>query len=161
MKDEREPPPLPGLELAPMGPPDLDSVLEIEHEAFSSPWRREHFLFEIQKNRWAVNQVARHAGRIVGYTSVWRIHGELKINNIAVDRDCRDRGLGRWLLQQMLCDATAAGCTVARLEVRPSNRAALRLYRAQGFYEVSRRRGYYQAEGEDAIVMEMRLRPRR
>lgn len=161
MKDDREPPPLPGLELGPMGARDVDPVLEIEREAYSSPWRREHFLFEIQKNRWAVNQVLRHAGRVVGYTSVWRIHGELKINNIAVDRDCRDRGLGRWLLQQLLRDAVAAGCCVARLEVRPSNRPALRLYRALGFYEVGRRRGYYQAEDEDAIVMEMRLRPLR
>jgi [ribosomal protein S18]-alanine N-acetyltransferase len=44
--------------------------------------------------------------------------------------------------------------------VRPSNAAAIALYRAQGFNEIGRRRGYYPAENntrEDAIVMDCKL----
>jgi ribosomal-protein-alanine N-acetyltransferase len=36
--------------------------------------------------------------------------------------------------------------------VRPSNQAALELYRAQGFRPLGRRRGYYQ-DGEDALIL--------
>jgi [ribosomal protein S18]-alanine N-acetyltransferase len=39
------------------------------------------------------------------------------------------------------------------LEVRPSNAAARRLYESRGFQLIGRRRGYYRAPVEDALVM--------
>jgi ribosomal-protein-alanine N-acetyltransferase len=39
------------------------------------------------------------------------------------------------------------------LEVRRSNRSAQGLYRKNGFYTVMVRRGYYQDNREDALVM--------
>lgn len=140
---------------------DLDEVLAIESDAFPSPWKRGHFTFEIRENRWASNRVARHEGRIVGYTSAWRLYGELKINNIAVHRDYRGRGIAGRMLRAMIADAASAGCETARLEVRPSNAAARRMYRRHGFVAVGRRKGYYQREGEDAILMEAVIGPRR
>jgi ribosomal-protein-alanine N-acetyltransferase len=156
---DRFAPPVPGLELAPMHEDDLDEVLAIESEAFSTPWRREHFVFELHENRWADNRVARDGGRVVGYTSGWKLYGELKINNIAVHHDYRGRGLGGWLLRVMIDDAASSGCSVARLEVRPSNTAARRLYRNHGFVAVGRRKAYYQRDGEDALLMEAPIGP--
>lgn len=132
-------------------------VLAIEREAFRNPWRREHFLFEIRDNPWAVNRIALLGRAIVGYSSVWRIRPELKINNVAVHHEWRGRGIGRWLLLTMIGDAVAAGCEIAQLEVRPSNTAALRLYHALGFSEVGRRPGYYEHDNEDAILMHLAL----
>jgi ribosomal-protein-alanine N-acetyltransferase len=117
-----DPPPLEGAELARLDERDLDQVLAIERASFRSPWRREHFLFEIHENRCAVNRVLRHGSRVLAYACVWEIHGELKINNIAVRAEQRRRGVGKWLLRRILADARSGGCTVARLEVRPSNR---------------------------------------
>lgn len=133
---------------------DLDQVLAIEEQSFHTPWRREHFLFEIRDNRWAVNSVVRLGSDVLAYACVWELDDELKINNIAVRATARRCGLGRWLLTHLLAGARSRGCTVARLEVRPSNLAALALYRAHGFREYGRRRGYYQQEGEDAVLME-------
>lgn len=158
-RDDTLPAPLPGLVVVAMSEADLDEVLAIENEAFRSPWRREHFAFEIRDNRFALNAVVRHGGQLVAYASTWQIHGELKVNNIAVHRDWRRHGLGRWLLRRLLDDAAMAGCNVARLEVRTSNAAAIGLYQAHGFAEVGRRRGYYRPEGEDAVLMEARLIP--
>ena len=42
------------------------------------------------------------------------------------------------------------------LEVRPSNRAALRLYQRNGFDEIGMRKGYYpdsEGQREDALVL--------
>jgi ribosomal-protein-alanine N-acetyltransferase len=51
--------------------------------------------------------------------------------------------------------AVEFGARDALLETRPSNTAALRLYRSLGFTTIGTRRGYYQAVGgrEDAIVL--------
>ena len=146
-------PPEDGLVLRAMRESDVGQVLEIEAASFASPWKSEHFLHELRENRWSVNHVVERRGLVVGYACVWCIHDELKINNIAVRDDLRGRGVGRWLLLCVLGDAIARGCRSATLEVRPSNAAALVLYRSRGFVEIGRRKGYYAAEGEDAIVM--------
>jgi ribosomal-protein-alanine N-acetyltransferase len=142
------------LRLEKMREDDLDEVVRIERASFGSPWTRGHFLFEIRQNRWAVNRVARRERVVLSYACVWELAGELKINNLAVRADWRRRGLARWMLGRILSDAAARGCTIARLEVRESNRAATGLYETQGFVETGRRPGYYQREKEDAILME-------
>ena len=46
--------------------------------------------------------------------------------------------------------------SVAMLEVRASNAAAIALYEQLGFQHVGRRRGYY-PDGEDACLMNLTL----
>jgi len=149
--------PLPGARLVPMRAEHVEQILAIEEASFASPWRSEHFLYEIGDNRWAVNLVVELGGEVLAYACVWLLEDELKINNIAVRVDQRRRGFGRWLLGRVLERARRRGCTTACLEVRPSNRAAVQLYREHGFHEVGRRVGYYQQEGEDALLMELAL----
>ena len=62
-------------------------------------------------------------------------------------------------MQWLLDEALALGNAWIFLEVRPSNRPAVLLYRALGFTEVGIRRGYYQAVGgrEDALVHRLDL----
>jgi ribosomal-protein-alanine N-acetyltransferase len=136
---------------------DVEQVVKIERASFASPWKPEHFLHEILENEWALNRVVEAGGEVVAYACVWCLQDELKINNIAVDRGARRQGVGRWLLVSLLAEAISRGCRSATLEVRPSNEAALALYRDFGFVELGRRKGYYAAEGEDAIVMALHL----
>jgi ribosomal protein S18 acetylase RimI-like enzyme len=56
-------------------------------------------------------------------------------------------------------EAERAGARGLVLEVRPSNRRAIRLYRHLGYDVVGRRPRYY-ADGEDALVMTFELGPR-
>ena len=137
---------------------DLDSVLVIEKSSFSSPWTRQSFLFDLHDNPFAHPVVARDgAGRVLGYGCTWRIHGELRINNIAVRRDRKGAGIGRAMLRHMLDQGRQAGCRIALLEVRPSNAAARGLYQSEGFVQIGRRKNYYTAEHEDALVLALEL----
>lgn len=136
---------------------DLKQVLEIERDCFPSPWSEENFLHEIRRNPAAANWVLDAEGIIVGYSCVWILGPELKINNFAVRREQRRRGLAQRMLVAVLRHAREAGCLRAQLEVRPSNRAALSLYRRFGFRQVGRRKNYYRIEGEDALLLEADL----
>ena len=135
-----------------MAESDLDSVEAIERDAFPVPWPRESFRYELQ-NPQAQNLVARIGTAIVGYVCVWLVTGELKINNVAVRRDCRGRGVGVRLLDAVIEPARSRGFVEATLEVRPSNLEARALYERFGFREVGRRKRYYPESGEDAILM--------
>ena len=138
---------------------DVQQVLAIERDSFpaTSAWKRAHFLHEMHKNPWAFNRVMRRGPRLLGYACLWCLDDELRINNFAIRGDARGEGLARALLASILREARGLGCTRATLEVRPSNRAALALYRGAGFVEVGRRKNYYALEGEDAILMDRSL----
>ncbi len=59
----------------------------------------------------------------------------------------------------MLFRARAASVRAIFLEVRPSNKAAIALYKKKGFHQVANRPAYYQANKgrEDAAVLVKKL----
>ena len=66
-------------------------------------------------------------------------------------------GLGRRLLTLAIAEARARKARWLGLEVRPSNAAALTLYQGLGFRLTSVRKGYYQDNREDALVLTLDL----
>lgn len=96
---------------------------------------------------------------------VGRVAGpEAELITLAVDPDARRLGLGRALADGFARLAAAAGAEEAFLEVAETNAPARALYRALGWAEVGRRRGYYRdAAGSriDALAMRLELAPRR
>ena len=143
------------ITIAPVGAgPDLEEVLAIEAEAFSSPWTREMYLAELENVGVSFCFLARdEAGRAVGFCSFWRIVDELHINNLAVVPACRRRGIASTLLMFVLKKGVALGARSATLEVRRSNEDARRLYERFGFAASGVRRAYYTNPVEDALVM--------
>ncbi|MBD2230264.1 ribosomal protein S18-alanine N-acetyltransferase [Phormidium tenue FACHB-1052] len=89
---------------------------------------------------------------LLGLGCYWAILDEAHITVLAVDPRYQRRGLGKWLLVNLLTDASERALTRATLEVRPSNSRALALYESFGFETLGRRRRYY-ADGEDALVL--------
>lgn len=137
----------------PMRRTDLDQVVPIERHAFSMPWSRGAFVYELERNPVAKCWVCREGGVVVGYLCLWQIVDELHITNLAVDRAHRRRGIARVLLTEILGDAARRGVRWGYLEVRPGNVEARPLYASLGFQPVGRRKGYYYDTGEDALVM--------
>lgn len=89
---------------------------------------------------------------LLGLGCYWAILDEAHITVLAVDPRYQRRGLGKWLLVNLLEDACLRDLTRATLEVRPSNSLALALYKSLGFETLGRRRRYY-ADSEDALVL--------
>ncbi|HSI06879.1 MAG: ribosomal protein S18-alanine N-acetyltransferase [Myxococcota bacterium] len=97
---------------------------------------------------------------VVACAIYWVIEDEVELHWITVHPEHRRLGLARKLIDAMRDDAQARSARRVLLEVRRSNATARGLYRACGFGEIGVRAGYYQGDGEDAIVMELLL-PRR
>jgi ribosomal-protein-alanine N-acetyltransferase len=73
--------------------------------------------------------------------------------NIAVHPDYRRRGLAEMLVAELVAALKNAGNTCLTLEVRSSNVPAIALYESFGFQTAGRRKGYYEDNGEDALIM--------
>jgi [ribosomal protein S18]-alanine N-acetyltransferase len=146
-----------GVSLRPMAPADLDEVMAIERDSFVYPWSSRFFLqeLEVECARSILVEVNR---RIVGYILFWLLPDEIDIHNIAVHKEFRRRGLGRFLIHQVIARAQRRLSIRVTLEVRVSNSSARRLYESMGFVITGLRRGYYSDNGEDALAMALNLR---
>ena len=140
-----------------MGEADLGAVLEIETAAYMFPWSLGIFRDCLRVGYTC--RVLESADGVGGYGIMSMGAGEAHILNVCVRADLRGAGTGRRLMTWLLDEARNAGHGWAFLEVRPSNRPAIRLYESLGFAPVGLRHGYYQAVGgrEDAIVYRLDL----
>jgi ribosomal-protein-alanine N-acetyltransferase len=135
---------------------DLPEVMRIERAAFRYPWS-ELMLRSEMAHEWAHLRIAEKgeekAPVMLGFIVFWIVCGELHVLNVAVDPDAQHRGVGRALMRAAMDQAKGADVTYATLEVRRTNRAAIRLYESFGFKTTAIRPKYYVENDEDALVM--------
>lgn len=91
-------------------------------------------------------------GKIVGYLSLSYDGDIIEIYNLCVDENYRRRHIASGLLNHAFQTLDAKS---SLLEVRESNKGAITLYEGLGYYEIHRRKKYYQ--NEDAIVLKKSL----
>ena len=131
---------------------DLDQIVAIEKASFPDPYPRIVFAwFKLRVEEGFI--VARKDGRVVGYliSEVRRDRGH--IASMAVATDYRRIGIGEAMARKSI-DRLAGRVKQVYLEVRPSNRAGILLYRKLSFEETGKVRKRYYPDGEDAIEME-------
>jgi len=146
------------IHLAALNETVLDQVLAIENDSFPRPWSRQHFLDELA-SPVAVSLVALTRGNeVAGYICCRIILDEAEILDVAVAHHWRRCGVGALLVQEALKLCRHRGVRTIDLEVRASNRAAIRLYHQLSFIETGCRSSYYE-NGENAVLMQHRISP--
>lgn len=141
----------------PMRETDVLRVVAIEREAYEFPWSEGVFrdCLRVGYNCWVYE-----IEKVVEAYGIMSIAaGESHVLNLCVSVAWQGRRLGREMLGRLLGVARDHHAQTALLEVRPSNRRALRLYEGMGFGEVGIRRGYYPARQgrEDALLLALDL----
>jgi ribosomal-protein-alanine N-acetyltransferase len=136
---------------------DVAAVVEIETDAFSSPWSMETFTGLLDRPGLELLVLEDERDGVIGYAVLWCVLDQGELANVAVAPRLRGRGLGAHLLSCVLDVAKERGIQTVFLEVRGSNAAALELYRRFGFTDVGRRKGYYDRPREDALIMAAKL----
>ena len=132
---------------------DVPAVEEVEKACFSVPWSYESLYHDILENKLAFYIVAERDGKICGYVGVWKIFDEGHITNVAVAPEYRRMHIASAMLSVLFDVTGAQGIESYTLEVRAGNQAAIALYEGFGFREAGLRKGYYEDNGEDAIIM--------
>jgi ribosomal-protein-alanine N-acetyltransferase len=134
---------------------DLESVLAIETASFPAPWKREHFVSELE-SRHSYPYVAVADDRVAGYVCLMSLFEEAQILDIAVDPGQRGKGIALMLMEEAIQVAREKEAELLSLEVRASSIAAINLYERCGFVSTGLRQKYYEGR-EDAVLMEKRL----
>lgn len=143
----------PQVEMLPMHVGDLDEIMLIENAVYPFPWSRGNFADSLAAGYSA--WVCRVGGELVGYVVIMMAVDEAHLLNISVAGKRQRMGFGARLLHHAMQVAYRLGGRRLLLEVRPSNAAALDLYRHFGFVQIGVRKAYYPARDgrEDAAVL--------
>ena len=144
----------PGWAILPMQASQLPLVLEVERRCYPFPWTETIFrdCLRAGYSAWVLCTID---GSIGGYALMSMAVDEAHVLNLCVDPTLQRRGYGHKMLKHLMRLARAAQATIVLLEVRKSNKPAIKLYESMGFQRLGVRKSYYPAaEGrEDALVL--------
>lgn len=133
---------------------DIENVVKIEEQAYGKHhWAKASFYDEMSNNLAKYYTAKTSDGELVGYAGTWHIIDEGHITTIAVKNEYLRNHIGEKLIQQIIEDCYQNGVKYLTLEVRVSNTPAIKLYEKYGFQSLGTRKGYYQDNNEDALIM--------
>tara|TARA_B100000029_G_scaffold505608_1_gene586577 strand:+ start:3416 stop:3925 length:510 start_codon:yes stop_codon:yes gene_type:complete len=146
----------------------------IESQSFPVGWKETNFLKELRKknsvyfiaydipdkirNFHEHKKVLLNNKIIVGYAGVW-FHKEFsEIVSVAVLQNFRRLGVGNLLINELIDYVNSnKKVKMINLEVGKKNFKARSLYKQLGFKENGYRRKYYLHDGDDAILMSLKI----
>lgn len=132
---------------------DIDVVLKLEDELFTSKWTQEQFEYELTENEFSKLFVMIENEEIIGYFGEWILFDQAQITTIGVSKKHQGKGYSKLMMQRMIEEACNSNCETISLEVRVSNVKAINLYHKFGFETINIRKNYYQDNNEDAFLM--------
>ena len=137
------------VEIAAAEGQDAAELAALARRCFPDPWSEGIFR---QTLCCCYNRIwcARQNGTLCGYVAVSHTGDAVNLDDIAVHPDFRRQGIGRQLLDFAHRQFPAQEFW---LEVRESNAPAIALYAKHGFRPVGKRKNYYDAPKEDAVLM--------
>ena len=131
----------------------LPKIAALEKICFpADPWSEELFQAALDGPATSILLAEGEAGSILGYTVLSVILDEGNLDNIAVAPAYRRQGVADALLS-VVTGFGREHLSRLMLEVRASNAPAIALYEKYGFAAVGRRKNYYDAPREDAVLM--------
>ena len=150
---------MPGFRIRNGTPADLAALCEIESRSFAADRLSRRSFRRHIGSASAHLRVAVTGDGIAGYHLVLTRSGSAvaRLYSLAVAAAARGQGLGEKLLADAARQARRSRAAVLRLEVRPDNAGAIRLYEQHGFARIGTYRQYY-ADGSDALRYQKQLR---
>lgn len=144
--------------LRPAGLRDLEALIELENAGFTGDRLSRRSFRRFLQNEHDLLLIAETDGHLAGYSLLLCRQGTslCRLYSLAVSPQYRGRGLGEVLLRATEQAALERHCSHLRLEVRPDNHAAIRLYRQLGYRQFQLLHDYYE-DHADALRFEKRL----
>ena len=94
---------------------------------------------------------------MIAYLNGFTVDSEAELNRIAVLTEHRNKGIGRYLLNEYVNFLKENGCTRLMLEVRETNHPAISLYASVGFKKDGIRKNYYTNPAENAVLLSLEI----
>lgn len=131
---------------------DIEKIRRLEQKSFPDPWGYAGIRESLEQSytklfgAWAGDE-------LLGYVIVYFAADEGELVRIAVDPPRRREGVASGLLMELMKVCRAKGVKRVLLDVRESNKAAIKLYESMGFEADGMRKNFYDKPPEAAVLM--------
>jgi [ribosomal protein S18]-alanine N-acetyltransferase len=147
------------LAIKSLTPEQIPEIVALDQLCIGGIWTAEGYLREITSPNssllalYFLDRQQQQKETMIGMGCLWAIAEEAHITLLGIHPNYRRQGLGQLLLLTLLQRAIALELAWATLEVNIHNSGAINLYQKLGFQIMGKRKKYYQATGDDALVL--------
>ena len=130
----------------------LNSCIDLDQKALKGLWTKSQWKKELtDPKRICIGIIELETEKLLGLCSAWLVIDELHITSIAVHPIHQRKGLGKFLMSELIKRSDSLVTNHIHLEVKDTNEPAKAFYKSMGFKIVGNRSNFYK-DGSDAIL---------
>ncbi len=135
----------------------LNSCIDLDKKALKGLWTKSQWEKELtDPKRICIGVIELKTKKLLGLCCAWLVIDELHITSIAVHPEHQKKGLGKFLISDLIKRSNSLLTNHIHLEVKDTNEPAKNLYKSMGFKIVGNRPNFYK-DGSDAIIFNKQL----
>ena len=141
------------LTIIQLGVKHLNACINLDQKSLKGLWTKSQWEKELtDPKRICLGIVELETKKLIGLCSAWLVIDELHITSIAVHPIHQRKGLGKFLLSNLIKRSSTLQTNQIYLEVRDSNEPAKAFYKSMGFKTIGIRSNFYK-DGSDALLL--------
>tara|TARA_B100000579_G_scaffold325751_1_gene275584 strand:- start:103 stop:555 length:453 start_codon:yes stop_codon:yes gene_type:complete len=131
----------------------LNDCMDLDQKSLSGLWTKSQWERELtDSKRICLGIIELETKKLLGFCSSWLVIDELHITSIAVHPMHQRKGLGKFLLTDLIKRSKSLQTNHIHLEVKDNNEPAKALYKSIGFKTVGNRSNFYK-DGSNALIL--------
>ena len=141
------------LTIIQLGILNLYDCINLDKRSLKGLWTKSQWERELtDSKRICIGIINTETKNLLGICSAWLLIDELHITSIAVHPIHQRKGLGKFLLSDLIKRSKSLKANHIHLEVKDNNEPAKAFYKSMGFKTVSNRSNFYK-DGSDALIL--------
>ena len=141
------------FEIIELGMMHINDCLELDQKSLKGLWTKSQWERELKDSkRICLGIMDLKTKKILGLCSSWLVLDELHITLIAVHPLHQRKGLGKFLLSDLIKRSKSLRTNQIHLEVKETNTPAKALYKSMGFKTIANRSNFYE-DGTSALLL--------
>ena len=132
---------------------NLNDCVDLDQKSLRGLWSKPQWERELtDPKRICLGIIELETKKLLGFCSSWLVIDELQITSIAIHPIHQRKGLGKFLLSDLIKRSKSLQTTHIILEVKEKNEPAKAFYKSMGFRMVGNRSNFYK-DGRDALIL--------
>ena len=135
----------------------LNACIDLDKKSLKGLWTKSQWEVELSDpKRICLGIIESETKKLLGFCCSWLVVDELYITSIAVHPRHQRKGLGKFLLSDLIKRSRSLRTNHIHLEVKHTNEPAKAFYKSMGFKIIGNRSNFYK-DGSDAIIFTKQL----
>ena len=131
----------------------LNDCVDLDQTSLNGLWTKSQWKIELtDPKRICLGIIELENKKLLGLCSAWLVLDELYITFLAIHNIYQRRGLGKYLLSDLIKRSKALQTNYIHLEVKDNNEPAKAFYKSMGFKKIGNRSNFYK-DGTDALLL--------